>query len=282
MPFMVNEIDVLVFEEASLRQLAEDYVSEIGIRSHFLNLDQIRSKRKRLDAYKELTEKDFIFVLNLDGLHIQMLLKTALCIKVDFCSPQIQYRLAKGGGKSQMIAKALGLKSGFRPRVIDATAGLGKDAFVLASLGCFVQMYERNPLIQLLLKDGMRRARLSHDIKSNSELKEALERMKLKPSDVVEVFNQGISQFDVLYLDPMFPHPDSRSLVKKDMQLLQSLVGADSDASDVFKKAQSSGIARIVVKRPKSAPYLMDKKPDHSFVGKRNRFDVYHSAAQGF
>jgi len=70
MPFMVNEIDVLVFEEASLRQLAEDYVSEIGIRSHFLNLDHIRSKRKRLDAYKELTEKDFIFLLNLDGLHI--------------------------------------------------------------------------------------------------------------------------------------------------------------------------------------------------------------------
>ena len=42
-----------------------------------------------------------------------------------------------------MIARAIGLNSPTAPHVLDATAGLGGDAFVLASLGCPVTMVER-------------------------------------------------------------------------------------------------------------------------------------------
>jgi 16S rRNA (guanine1516-N2)-methyltransferase len=42
--------------------------------------------------------------------------------------------------------------------VIDGTAGLGKDAFVLAGLGCKVTLVERHPVVVALLADGLARA----------------------------------------------------------------------------------------------------------------------------
>ena len=118
----------------------------------------------------------------------------------------MQYRVSKGGGKSQMIAKALGLKRGHSPKIIDATAGLGKDAFVLASLGCRVQMYERNPIVQLLLEDGFRRAHLRAEDSAERQLFETLERLSFSASDILDSYNTKICDFDALYLDPMFPH----------------------------------------------------------------------------
>lgn len=270
-------INCLAYEDERFRSLAEDYASKLGISSVRVCLEQNASKKKRFQAYRSLTKNDYLLILNAEGLQLQMLDLSALKISVDFCSPQMQYRVSKGGGKSQMIAKALGLKPGHSPKIIDATAGLGKDAFVLASLGCRVQMYERNPIVQLLLEDGFRRAHLRAEDPAERQLFETLGRLSFSASDILDSYNTKICDFDALYLDPMFPHPESRSLVKKDMQVLQSIVGTDLDASEVFETLLSLGIKRLVVKRPKIAPYLLDKKPNHSFVGKRNRFDVYTS-----
>ncbi|WP_445775347.1 class I SAM-dependent methyltransferase, partial [Shewanella sp.] len=64
-------------------------------------------------------------------------------INVDFVSGAVAHRRKFGGGRGQSIAKAVGLKQGVTPTVVDGTAGLGRDAFVLASLGCKVIMVER-------------------------------------------------------------------------------------------------------------------------------------------
>ena len=64
-------------------------------------------------------------------------------ISVDFVSGANAHRHKFGGGKGQAIAKAAGLNKGATPSVLDATAGMGKDAFVLASLGCNVTLVER-------------------------------------------------------------------------------------------------------------------------------------------
>ncbi|XPE60710.1 class I SAM-dependent methyltransferase [Shigella flexneri] len=39
------------------------------------------------------------------------------------------------GGRGEAVAKAVGIKGDYLPDVVDATAGLGRDAFVLASVG---------------------------------------------------------------------------------------------------------------------------------------------------
>ena len=77
---------------------------------------------------------------------------------VDFVSSSVNYRQNFGGGRKQDIAKAVGIKSGIRPNIIDATAGLGRDGFILASLGSHVTLIERSQIIHDLLADGMRRA----------------------------------------------------------------------------------------------------------------------------
>ena len=68
-------------------------------------------------------------------------------IFVDFVGGAMAHRRKFGGGRGEAVAKAVGIKGDYLPDVVDATAGLGRDAFVLASVGCRVRMLERNPVV---------------------------------------------------------------------------------------------------------------------------------------
>jgi len=190
-------------------------------------------------------------------------------IKVDFVDGASAHRRKFGGGRGQDIAKAVGLKHGFTPNVLDATAGLGRDAFVLASLGCNVTLMERMPVVAALLEDGLTRAELNTDI---SELVSG--HMKLIHASSIENMTLA-EQPDVIYLDPMYPHREKSAAVKKEMRVFQSLVGEDLDADSLLAPALKLAKYRVVVKRPSYAPPLADKKPSTSIKMKKNRFDVY-------
>ncbi len=198
-------------------------------------------------------------------------------IKVDFVEGASAHRRKFGGGRGQDIAKAIGLKHGFTPHVLDATAGLGRDAFVLASLGCQVTLMERMPVVAALLNDGLERAKL------NSEVSEIANRMQLVRSSSIDFLSSEImnlaQQIDVIYIDPMFPHREKSAAVKKEMRVFQSLVGEDLDADNLLAPALELAKYRVVVKRPNYAPFLADKKPSMSINMKKNRFDVYVNAA---
>ena len=85
-------------------------------------------------------------------------------VVVDFCAGATAHRRKFGGGKGQDIAKAVGVSAAYIPTVVDATAGLGRDSFVLATLGCDVTAIERQPVVAALLQDGLGRARLDHEV----------------------------------------------------------------------------------------------------------------------
>jgi 16S rRNA (guanine1516-N2)-methyltransferase len=194
-------------------------------------------------------------------------------ILVDFASGAATYRRKFGGGKSEAIAKAVGLTKKAGLSVIDATAGLGRDALVLASLGASVTLVERNPLVAALLWDGLRRARL------DPELQDWL------PARLQLVFSQAITALqslpapDVVYLDPMFPAREKSAAVKKEMRAFHDVVGADPDADALWQAAYALANKRVVVKRPGYAEFLAGQKPSMSIEGKNNRFDVYVKAA---
>lgn len=190
-------------------------------------------------------------------------------IKVDFVEGAVAHRRKFGGGRGQDIAKAIGLKHGFTPNVLDATAGLGRDSFLLASLGCNVTMMERMPIVAALLEDGLERAKL------NTEVGELVSnQMQLLHASSLEHMSLA-NQPDVIYLDPMYPHREKSALVKKEMRVFQSLVGEDLDADGLLAPALALAKYRVVVKRPSYAPPLNDKKPSTSIKMKKNRFDVY-------
>ena len=218
----------------------------------------------------------FVFVLDEEGLRLS-LIETAnqLAIRADFHRPTVRYRRDKGGGRNELIAKALGLKSGYAPQVLDATAGLGADAFVLASLGCQLRMLERVPEIRCLLQAALMEAQSFAD-KFDPELSVILKRMQLVSACSHQYMEQLVgTRPEIVYLDPMFPESRKRSLVKKEMQVLQALVGADSDAYLLLERARNYAQKRVVVKRPKIAPFLAEQKPDFQVLGKSNRYDVY-------
>ncbi len=193
-------------------------------------------------------------------------------ITVDFVGGKADHRRKFGGGKSQDIAKAAGLNKGVKPSIIDGTGGLGGDAFVLASLGCQVTIIERSPVIAALLADGLQRARQDGEVGSIAE------RMSLIQGDAVEVMQVRAQQketFDVVYLDPMFPHREKSALVKKEMRVFQALLGHDSDADQLLAPAMKLAEYRVVIKRPKGAPDLASMAPTYRLEGKACRYDIH-------
>ncbi len=195
-------------------------------------------------------------------------------ICVDFVSGAVAHRRKFGGGRGQAIAKAVGLKQGACPSVVDATAGLGRDAFVLASLGCQMTLIERNPLVAALLEDGLSRGYQDSEIGPWMQ-----QRMTLLHDSSLEALSQISLQPDVVYLDPMYPHRDKSALVKKEMRVFQTLVGADTDADGLLAPALALASKRVVVKRPDYAEDLAGVKPSTVIATKKNRFDVYVKAA---
>lgn len=192
-------------------------------------------------------------------------------VSVDFASDALDYRIKHGGGRQEFIARAAGIKGQETPTVLDATGGLGRDAFILASLGCEVTLIERSPVVAALLENGLARAAL------NNELSKWLpQRLTLQHANSIELMqNWERNAPEVIYLDPMFPHRKKSAAVKKEMRVFQQLLGADPDSSALLAPAIALAAKRVVVKRPASAPCLAERKPQASVSSKKHRFDIY-------
>lgn len=216
-------------------------------------------------------DADFALQLGEAGLQLQDLSPDAAGpVRVDFLEGAVAHRRLHGGGAGQMIAKAVGIQPGVRPAILDATAGLGRDAFVLAQLGCTMTLIERQPVIAALLADGLRRAALDADVGP------IVQRMSLRQGDAIVLMREGIvPPPQVIYLDPMFPHRDKSALVKKEMRLFRPLVGDDGDASELLAAALALASHRVVVKRPRKAPPVAGPTPGYALEGKSSRFDIY-------
>jgi 16S rRNA (guanine1516-N2)-methyltransferase len=193
-------------------------------------------------------------------------------VYVDFIAGTADYRRRWGGGRQQPLARAIGLKSNATPTVVDPTAGLGQDAFVLACLGCSVCLVERSPVIAALLRDGLRRAVQSAEVGAV-----VTERMSLQVADGREyLLGLDESQWpEVIYLDPMYPHRRKTALASKEMRLLRALVGDDFDAPELLAIALTRARRRVVVKRPRRAPALSGPMPDAQIIAPNTRFDLY-------
>lgn len=203
------------------------------------------------------------------GLAVQRAGSKEKPIVVDFVGGKAGHRRKFGGGKGQDIAKAVGLNKGVKPSVLDATGGLGRDAFVLASLGCNVTMVERSPVVAALLEDGLRRAL------DDSDVAPIAQQMSLLPGNAIELMRASDNKYDVVYLDPMFPHREKSALVKKEMRLFQELLGDDPDADQLLQPALDLARYRVVVKRPRLAPDLNGQAPAYRLQGKACRYDIY-------
>ncbi|MDG1693499.1 MAG: class I SAM-dependent methyltransferase [Porticoccaceae bacterium] len=256
---------IVSYSDNSFKQAAELVSEEIDIPIVQLSASDLKC----------CSEFDYIINLSSNGLSFLSPTNNHGAIRCDFVSGSHRHRRSHGGGNGQMIAKAVGVSGKFYPRILDLTAGLGSDGFVLASLGCSVNLLERNPIVHLLLKDGLDRAR--HEAAADKELAAIIQRMNLIEINS-SVFLDSIDTNDypdVIYIDPMFPPRKKSAQVKKEMQALHRIVGGDEDASILLEKALNKAIYRVVVKRPAHSKYLGDLKPSYSLEGKSTRYDIF-------
>lgn len=194
-------------------------------------------------------------------------------VYAEFVEGAARHRREQGGGRGQPVAKAVGLKGAKDlPSIVDATAGLGRDSFVLASLGCQVTMVERSPVAAALLFDALERAARAADTSDIAS------RMRLVHANSADWLAQlpADQQPDVVFVDPMFPDTDKKSAAaKKDMQAFQHVIGDDMDSARLLEAAISAARVRVVVKRPRLGAAIAGVKPSAVLDGKSTRFDLY-------
>lgn len=189
-------------------------------------------------------------------------------VQADFVSGAAQYRRIKGGG--ELIAKAVNHTA--RPTVWDGTGGLGRDSFVLATLGLTVHTFEQNPAVALLLSDGLRRA-----CEAGGSIAEIAGRITLHFGDTCTLIPELAtrSRPDIVYLDPMYPERQKSAAVKKEMAYFHGLVGSAQNEAGLLNTARAAAKKRIVVKRPRLGEFLNNEKPAYQYTGKSTRFDIY-------
>lgn len=179
---------------------------------------------------------------------------------INFLSSELQYRVTHR--QKEPLLKAVGLDAKQTLDIIDGTAGIGRDSFLLASFGCQVTMIERSPIVSALLYDGLER----------------LKQVQSMPLHFIHANTQDYlkkcGEVDIVYLDPMFPEKKKSALVKKEMQLLQQIVGHDND-EPILSLARQKARRRVVVKRPQWALPLENQQPSGCIKTKSYRYDIY-------
>lgn len=192
----------------------------------------------------------------------------------DFRYGSTGFRIRNLSVRRELLLRAMrgGHRTGGWPRVLDATAGLGRDTFLMAAVGCVVFPLERHPIVCALLGDGLRRARVDPSIAvSAARLNEPV------LDDALDRMSGMVTQhrIDAIYLDPMFAPDALNAKSKKEMQILQRLVIDRGDTEMLFRAAVATGVRRIVVKRAREAPPIAGHEPNRTHLGRSVRYDVY-------
>lgn len=260
--------------DAALAAAAGKWAESLGLQA-----EAVASRKALQPSGRDADDviESVVFWLDADGLGLQALEKPLPApVRVDFASDAMGWR-TRGGGGGEAVVRACGVKAGQRIRVLDATAGLGRDAWLLAHVGAEVTLCERSPVILALLQDGLRRAFL------DSAAVAIAARMHLHTGSSLALL-QGMASLpaserpETVYLDPMFPHREKSALVKIDMRIFRNVVGEDLDADALLAAARAVATRRVVVKRPKHAPDLAGVEPHQRMVGQSSRFDLYAPA----
>lgn len=275
---MINENDIIILPiigqndgemtqaKMLLLRLIDEHHLPIQLQQFFLsNADDKLTPKCLLSLLKAQKVAQALLLDHQKLVLIHLQNQTGDLLKVH-CDWQRQTRrIINAGRKTEMLLQAC--KLSWRMTVLDGTAGFGHDALILASTGAMVTLFERNPIIALMLLCEY------HHMLSHKNWQSLLERMTIVYGDI----NQHQGRADIIYLDPMFPKDSYSAKVGKHMQLLQNFVAPPDDAGErqLLTHAKMLSLSKVIVKRPIHAPFLAGQKPKQSWQNDAVRFDGY-------
>ena len=237
--------------------------NEAFLLSEQLNLALLASDEQAVEA-----GMDYVLFYQ-QGLSLKRL-RDSLTLKVNFNDGRIQYRSQRFDQDGELLLTAVSARAGLK--VLDATAGLGRDAFLMAAAACQLTICERNPVIHQILKDGLLRL-------DDNSVAGDFKLLNIDSLSYLDQLLEGSStqqqRPDVIYLDPMFPQRKKSAAVKREMQILQDIVGFDTDIESLIEKAMLAASHRVVIKRPIKAPPLLGFPTTMQVKGKSTRFDIW-------
>lgn len=210
----------------------------------------------------------FKLIAGPDGLALADHYSRQAPLRLAFDAPAFRRRLRQAGRRQELLAKAVKPRPGLK--VLDCTGGLGRDAFLLAHLGCAVTLCERSPCIHALLEDALARA------SQRPQLAATVARIALLRQDSIELL-QTRPRHEVIYLDPMFPPRRKDALVKGAMQRLQAFLGEDQDFPKLFTAALRQQASKLILKRPPkaAAASVWQPPPTHTLESRKAQFAIY-------
>ena len=190
-------------------------------------------------------------------------------LKCSFIEGPILHRLKYGKGRGQNLAKAVGMKSNKNRNIVDATAGLGYDSFILASLGAKITLIERSEKMYDILQNG-----INEGILFGGEIQRIINRMELLFGDSKDILPKLSPE--VIMIDTMYKERKKTALVKNNMRLVRDIVGPDPDYIELLEVALNCAKNRVVLKQPRYAEPIKDiKKCSHQIIGKTIRYDIF-------
>lgn len=219
-----------------------------------------------LNKFCQALDHDLIFewINGQYWLHSDIPKERPIGIEIDRELSRHEEFFKKSSLQKELLAKALGVKGPFRPKVLDLTAGMLGDSLMMLAFGCEVVASERHPVIQFLIQSALKNAQHPK-----------LQKFTFLPQDALKTLENS-DNFDAIYFDPMFEDANEKASPRKEMRIFRSLVGSDQDALEVFKRAKEKKAKRLVIKRPRQSVNL-GIEPSVQYIGKSTRYDVYFS-----
>ena len=161
------------------------------------------------------------------------------------------------------------MKSNKNRNIVDATAGLGYDAFILASLGAKVTLIERSDKMYEILQNG-----INEGVSFGGEVEKIINRMNLVFGDSKDILPKLSPE--VIMIDTMYKDRKKTALVKNNMRLVREIVGPDSDYIELLKVALNCAKNRVVLKQHRYAEPIKEiRKCSHQILGKTIRYDIF-------
>jgi len=195
------------------------------------------------DVKKDLIKKNENFSFDLQYTNDQLTLtyegQSVFC---DFLSSKYLLEVRQNYSRSESVycfLKPLMKQKNKRLKILDLTAGLGRDLFKFILSGHQVTAFEKDPVIYMLLKDGLQRF-------LNSDKSEALKNQFKIEGDFLCNLHYGNSftyleeikeDYDLIYFDPMFDDKRKKAAPKKHMQMIKSVVEDSKVTKNLVLKA---------------------------------------------
>lgn len=201
--------------------------------------------------YLSSIKNDYCLKLEAKTLSIVFVTKKFKPFVLDYSSSK--YIDCIKNAKNSLLNKACKITP--QSNILDMSCGWGRDSLTMSCLGANVTSLEINPLVAILVQYA--KAKLAYT-------------WQVLIADSIEYINTH-KNFDIIYLDPMFP--PKKSLSSKSLQILALLCNSKLSIDAMLEHTLAQTNTKTIIKLPLN--YKTKQTPNYKIYGKAIKWYVF-------